>query len=186
MDKKRAIENFLEHVEYLDRLPLITDGEMDGLFGEEVSAAVAGLNNYNQAKEICMNCESRCCQATGCELYAAQFERCPIHDFRPVVCRLHFCHRFYDAGSSLLKELGDIFFDSLLAADRDGSTKVRLFDSPPLARCSPDLIAVTSPWVEAVREGSLSPEYAGELIRREAEKYRITSVFRGTFVETRD
>jgi hypothetical protein len=174
MDKQKAINCFLERVERLSRLPLITDSEMKGLFGREVAGALMELDRFNQEKQICTHCQDRCCQICGCELYAPQFSQCPIHDFRPVVCRLHFCHKFNVPGSTVVKEIADIFFDSLLAADSYGSARVRLFDSPPLAMTSPDFVAVTSPWVDAVREGSLAPEKAGKLIRREAAKYRIT------------
>jgi len=183
INKENALRNFLERVEQLSQLPLITDLEMNELFGEEVAAALAELNRYNQHEQVCWHCEKTCCQVTGCEFYAPQFSQCPIHDFRPVVCRLHFCHRFHITGSSLVEELGDIFFDGLLAADRDGSTRVRLFDSPPLAGSSPDLVAVTSPWMNAVRAGSLGPEYAAKLIRQEAEKYQITGTYIGTPIE---
>ena len=173
MDKQKAIETFLDSVEKLTRLPLITDAEMDGLFGEEVAALLAELNRSNREEKVCQNCENRCCQAISCEFYIPEFDQCPIYDFRPAVCRLHFCHRFEIADNSVMKDLADVFFDSLVAADRNGSNKVRLFDSPPLAICSPDLIAVTSPWLDKVREGTLNHKEAAKLIRQEAEKYRI-------------
>jgi len=183
MDKAKAISDFLESVENLSRLPLITGPEMNDLFGDEVAAAVADLNRHNREEQVCWQCTNRCCPIAGCELYAPQFRHCPIHHLRPVVCRLHFCHRFQTDGSSLIKELGDIFFDSLLAADRYGSPRVRLFDSPPLAATAPALIAVTSPWVKAVQEGDLDPEYAGKLIQQEADKYRIAHTSRGIALE---
>jgi len=178
MNRAKVITSFLEHVEGLSRLPLISNQEMDELFGEAVTAAVMELDRFNRKEEICRYCQNRCCQAIACEFHAPQFSRCPIHDFRPVVCRLHFCHRFHidNTGNSLVKELGDVFFDSLLAADRDGSAKVRLFDCPPLARTAPSLIKVAEPWVNAVREGSLNPERAERLIYREAVKYRSSDI----------
>ena len=185
INKDNATKIFLDRVEQLYRLPLITDSEMNELFGGEVAAALAELNRYNGEEEVCSHCEKRCCQVTGCELYAPQFSQCPIHDLRPVVCRLHFCHKFHISDNSLIKELGDIFFDSLLAADRYGSSRVRLFDSPPLGGSAPGLVAATSPWLNEVREGSLDAEYAERLIRREAEKYRIADVCSEAAVEVR-
>lgn len=177
MDKEKSINSFLENVERLYQLPLITNSEMNELFGEEVAAALAQLNRYNHENQICLRCQNRCCQASGCELYAPQFKQCPIQDFRPVVCRLHFCHSFHIQGNSIVEELGDIFFDSLLTADCLGSAKVRLFDSPPLAICAPDLVGATSHWVDAVREGSLNPEYAEKLVLHEAKKYCIAHTY---------
>jgi len=183
MDKQKAINNFLDYVERLSWLPFITDSEMNMLFGEEVSAALAELDRFNRERQICRHCEKRCCQIANCELYAPQFQRCPIYSLRPVVCRLHFCHKFHVPGNSVIEELSDIFFDSLLAADRYGSTRVRLFDNPPLAMSSPAFIAATSSWMSAVREGSLAPVKAGKLIRREAAKYRIVRTSSGTPLE---
>lgn len=172
MNKKKAIASFLEYVEQLSRLPLIADSEMHRLFGEEVAMAVAKMDRVNREEQICLLCQSRCCLACGCELYAPEFGQCPIYEFRPVLCRLHFCHRFNSAGRSVVVELGDIFFDSLLAAEQAGIARVRLFESPPLARYAPGLIAITAPWVDAVKKGSLSPKYARKLICLEAEKYQ--------------
>jgi hypothetical protein len=172
MNKKKAIASFLEYVEQLSRLPLITDSEMHRLFGEEVTTAVAEIDRVNREEQICLLCQSRCCLACGCELYAPEFRQCPIYEFRPVLCRLHFCHRFNSAGRSVVVELGDIFFDSLLAAEKAGIARVKLFESPPLARHTPGFIKTTASWVDAVRKGSLSPEYARKLICLEAEKYQ--------------
>ena len=173
INKEKAIRNFLKRVEELSQLPLINDLEMNDLFGEEVASVLAEMERNNREEQVCSNCENKCCHAISCEFYASQFSQCPIYDFRPLVCRLHFCHKFYFSVSSWMEEISDIFFESLLAADRDGSDKVRFFDSPPLTRNSPDLIVVTSAWMNAVREGCLNPEYAEKLIRQEAEKYRI-------------
>jgi len=171
MNKKKAVASFIEHVEQLSRLPLITDSEIYTLYGEEVAAAVVKMDRVNREEQICLNCQSRCCPVCDCELYAPQFGRCPIYDFRPVLCRLHFCHRFNTPGRSVVVELGDIFFDSLSAAEQAGSDKVRLFESPPLARHAAELTTATAPLVDAVRKGNLDPEQARKLIVQEAEKY---------------
>lgn len=172
MDKEKATRSFLEHVDRLPRLPLVTDVEMDALFGEEIAAVLAQLDRHNQAEHMCLQCENRCCQVCQCELYTPQFSRCPIQEFRPVLCRLHFCNRFRVAGSTLLDKLGDIFFDSLLSIDREGNPGVRLFESPPLSISAPGLVAATSPWMQALLGGTADPEQAEKAVCREAEKYR--------------
>ncbi|HEX9896034.1 MAG TPA: hypothetical protein VGA85_00015 [Dehalococcoidales bacterium] len=172
MDKAKAIQTFLEHVEHLTRLPLITDTEMNTLYGEEVTAALEGLARLNEKEQFCQNCQTRCCPAVKCELYAPQFNRCPIYEFRPPICRLHYCHRFFADDDILLKEMSDIFFDSLLTVDKLGSAKARLFDCPPLTICCPDLITATAQWMNSVREGTLNSEVAIRLIQQKAEKYR--------------
>jgi len=179
MNKEKVVACFLEHVEQLSRLPLITDSEMDELYGQEVAAAVAEMDRVNREEQVCLQCQSRCCPVCGCELYAPQFGQCPIYDFRPVLCRLHFCHRFNTAGRSVIVELGDIFFDSLLAAEQAGSDKVRLFESPPLARHAAGLTTAAAPLVDAVRKGSLDPEYARKLINQKAEKYQTPRIHHG-------
>ena len=75
MNKEKAVASFMEHVERLSRLPLITDSEMDELYGEEVAAAVAEMDYTNREEQICLNCQSRCCPVCGCELYAPQFSQ---------------------------------------------------------------------------------------------------------------
>jgi hypothetical protein len=172
MDIEKAIQTFLERVEQLPRLPLITDAEMNTLYGEEVTEALEGLVHINKKGQFCQNCQTRCCPVVKCELYSPQFNRCPIFELRPPICRLHYCHQFFDDGDILLRELSDIFFDSLLTAERAKSSKVRLFDCPPLTICCPDLVTATAKWMNSVREGTLDPEEAIKLIRQEAEKYR--------------
>ncbi|UCB42933.1 MAG: hypothetical protein JSV77_10890 [Dehalococcoidales bacterium] len=180
MNKQKAITSFLEYVEQLPHLPLITDSDMCKLFGEEVNTALAEIDRFNQKEQICLRCQNRCCPVCGCELYAPEFGRCPIYNLRPVLCRLHFCHRFNTAGRSVVVELGDIFFECLQAADQASSAKVRLFESPPLARDAPELTEATASWVDSVRKGSLDPEYARKLICREAEKYQTPDTHDGT------
>jgi len=119
LNREKALRSFLGHIDSLTRLPLITDSEMSSLFGEEVVAAIEQLDRYNQAESLCSNCESRCCLACRCELYAPEFGCCPIHEYRPVLCRLHFCNTFSETDNSTIVELGDIFFDCLLAADHE-------------------------------------------------------------------
>ena len=76
-------------------------------------------------------------------------------------------------------ELGDIFFDSLSAAEQAGSDKVRLFESPPLARHAAGLTTAAAPLVDAVRRGSLDPEYAMKVINQKAGKYQTPLTHRG-------
>lgn len=172
LNREKAVTNFLQYIDRLTRLPLITDSEMSSLFGEEVVAAIEQLDRYNQEKQLCSDCVSRCCLACRCELYIPEFGCCPIHEYRPVLCRFHFCDSFREVGSSIIRELGDIFFDSLSAADREGSPRARSFESPPLAIAAPSLVTAISPWVKMVREDTADPANAVSAIMRVAERYR--------------
>ena len=76
-----------------------------------------------------------------------------------------------------MKELGDIFLESLLMAERHGSLKIRLFDCPSMSRIVPELVAITAPLMDAIRNGTLTTEYAERLIRQQVEQYRISVPF---------
>ena len=185
IDKQRAIDIFLTRIGGLSRLPLVTDDEIAGLYGDEVAATLAELDRANHAGRTCRDCAGKCCHACGCELYSERFDWCPIHAYRPVVCRLHFCHRFEAAGSRAVTELCDVFFDGLLAAEgrraesrgdvRLGDETVRLFDSPPLAKNAPRLTVAASGWMNALDEGTLSPKRVAGLLRREAARFRMAA-----------
>ncbi len=185
IDKQRAVDVFLTRIGGLSRLPLVTDNEIAGLYGDEVAATLAELDRANDAGRTCRDCGGKCCHACGCELYSERFDWCPIHAYRPVVCRLHFCHRFDVAGSRAVIELSDVFFDGLLAAQGRGAEswgdirlddeKVRLFDSPPLARNAPQLTAAASDWMMGLNAGTLSPKRVAGLLRREAARFRTAA-----------
>ncbi len=185
IDKQRAVDVFLTRVGGLSRLPLVSDDEIAGLYGDEVAATLAELDRANQAGRTCLDCGGKCCHACGCELYSERFDWCPIHAYRPVVCRLHFCHRFDVAGSRAVVELSDVFFDSLLAAEgrsaegrsdeRLGDERVRLFDSPPFERNAPQLTEAASGWMNGLDAGTLSPKRVARLLRREATRFRTAT-----------
>lgn len=174
MDIERAVESFLRHAGELPDLSLVTDAEFRKLYGEEVVTVVAELENRDREEELCLRCVGECCRDIGCELYAPQFSQCPIHDLRPVACRLHFCHRFDDAGRSLSLALRDVFLGSLTAAEARIGEALTALDCLPLSRCLPEFVAAVVPRVEDVRRGQLCPERALALIRREARRYRTS------------
>jgi hypothetical protein len=173
MNKDGAINSFRKNINSLSRLPLITEPEMDMLFGEEVAQVLREISRLDRAEKICSNCRDRCCTLTKCELYTPRLNCCPIHDFRPVLCRLHFCARFHPENATIIRELGDIFVDSLIAAGHDGNPMVKWFDSPPLVPGCPELISAASPMVKEVENGLMVPEQAAKLILQEAEKHRV-------------
>lgn len=176
VDKQKAINGFLKYFPALSRLPLISDEEMAKLYGGEVAAALREMEQFDREAEVCARCEQRCCLAVRCELYAPQFARCPVHDFRPAICRLHFCHRFPIAASPQMRELDDIFFEGLLAARQSGIDAARLFDCPPFAQLAPGLVSRISPLVEAVRRGELAPDEAEQIIWQQAAEYRLSDI----------
>lgn len=172
IDKQRAVDTFLAQIGNLERLPLVSDVEFTRLYGEEVASTLAVLDNANGEASLCDDCGGKCCSAAGCELYSDRFDWCPIYSYRPVVCRLHFCHRFETAGRQAVVDLSDVFFDSLLAAESQGDERVRLFDSPPLERNAPQLTAAAAGWMSDLAAGTLSPKRVAGLLRRETAKFR--------------
>ena len=172
MDKGKAIASFLDCVEQLTRLPLVTDQEMKGLFRDEVASALIELDHLNREKQICLYCDRNCCQKYGCEFYAPQLEWCPIFDMRPVICRFHFCEKFQPAAGLMVRELSEIYLDSLTVAAKTGTTRLGFFDVPPFVKSAPQLIRAISPWVQAIQQGNLDPKHGRRYIRLEAIQYR--------------
>ncbi len=172
MDKQRVIRRYLENVPKLTRLPFITDGEMEQLFGEEVISTLEQISRYDEETHLCRDCQKRCCPVAQCELYDTHFASCPIYSLRPVVCRLHFCHLFQKDCAQMVTELSDIFFESLLAGEAAGISPTRLFDCPPIVRCAPEFVAVTAPTMQALKDGNIVSGEAVQIIIAEAQKHR--------------
>jgi hypothetical protein len=165
LDKDRAVGNFLANLDSLSRLPLITDAEIAHLYGADLAAALAELDFINLQEKLCQNCLKRCCQLVGCELYDTVLALCPIHHFRPLLCRMHFCTKYPSVYDPLITILGDIFLESVLAAERIDLARARFFDSPPLGRFIPALTESISTLIKTVREGKLDNEAAKSKIR---------------------
>lgn len=172
INRQHSTEVFQERVGHLVRLPFVSDDDFAELYSREVTALVTALNRANDAASICSDCGGKCCSACGCELYSEQFDWCPIPTCRPVVCRMHFCHRFEVIDSRAVSELSDVFFDCLLALEARGDKRVRLFDSPPLARNAPELIETASGWMSDLKSGAKSPEQVTAWLRREVARFR--------------
>jgi hypothetical protein len=172
MDKGKAIDRFLGRVDQFSQIALITSQEVEHLFGVEVTRALAELEHFMTENRICADCGGVCCRDIGCELYASQFGRCPIHEYRPIACRMHFCHRLDDPYRSIIIELRDVFAGCYRAIDFWDSPNLRSLDSPPFAEVCPQFVASVSSWVNAVREARLAPDRAAQMLCREAESYR--------------
>jgi hypothetical protein len=168
------VKSFLTGYDHLVRLPLISDGELEDLFSADLLQILEHLMQYNQAEQICSTCSSRCCGLIKCELYDPAFGGCPAFNLRPLLCRMHYCHKFSPAFEQEVRIIGDIFLESLLAVDRLGSAKTKLFDSPPLRLAAPTLAENISPLIAAFREGSLDKTVTLLAIQAKVEEYRIS------------
>jgi len=73
----------------------LTDEEFEALFGKQVIEAIGILDRYSE--KICQTCGGECCTTVGCEFHSDRFDTCPIYEYRPAKCRLHYCDRVLDS-----------------------------------------------------------------------------------------
>ena len=166
------MERFTEEICRSGHAILVTSDEMKDLFGEDVVASIAELDAFGREAGVCASCGGSCCADIGCELYVPEFGQCPIYEYRPLLCRFHFCHRFDAHGRDLVIRLRDFFLRCYTAISCGGSTMAESWNIPPLKEVCPDFVSASAVWVEAVRGGRISPEQGLGLIRQEAERYR--------------
>jgi hypothetical protein len=178
MDKGGAISRFLERVDTYGQIILITGNEVRELFGEEMMAALNRLESFAEEQRLCADCGGRCCDDIGCELFVSRFGQCPIHSFRPIACRLHFCQRFDNPYKSAIIELRDVFLGCYSAIDLWYSPNIASMDAPPFTPYCPEFISAVAPLVEAVRAGSAAPQDMAHLIMKQASKYRDARITR--------
>ena len=171
-DIGQEVECFLNGYDRLVRLPLISDAEVEGLFSPILLHTLAQLRQYDLNEQICAACSERCCALIRCELYDPALGFCPAFNWRPLLCRMHYCHKF-EAHWKAVKVIGDIFLESLLAAERQGSRKMALFDSPALAPVAPELAKSILTLRMTYREGQLDKTAALRALQDAAENYRM-------------
>ena len=159
-DVNSAVESFLANFRKLKYLPFITDIEAIALFGPQVTASLIELDDHNRQEQICSCCQNRCCLRVKCEVYSASFSGCAVDSLRPALCRLHFCDKFKNECGPLVKILGDIYLESLLAAAKIDSTLADLFDCPTFLPLAPRLVSLIIPVLDSARAGRLQEREA--------------------------
>ena len=172
MDRQQAIASFEKNAKNLVRLPFVENREMEQLYGEEFARTLEKLNRLGREEQVCLDCPICCCAEHSCEFYAPQFNQCPIFDFRPVICRVHFCERFKIADKSIITEVSEIFLYGTHILAASGSARSIYFNPPPFAEAIPGLISSISPWVSKVRAGKINSQYGRRGIHREVSEYR--------------
>lgn len=109
VEKNRYVQKVWKTLEarYLQIYPFLTDSEFRDLFGDTVIRILASLDCKNEA---CGECDFE----IDCPYYSKILDRCGIHLYKPVHCRLWHC---YDCGPKHLikeiRELTGIFSDQL-------------------------------------------------------------------------
>jgi hypothetical protein len=169
MDTEAVVASYLR-ARCAGQHALMTDEDVAELLGGEVGAAIARLDGVGRERRLCANCGGTCCSEIGCELFAPQLGRCPIHAYRPMACRLHFCALFGAEQRATIVELRDVFTGCVDALEREGASS--LLEIPPLAVVCPELVAAATPVVERVRLGQLDPAIAAEEISLAAARSR--------------
>jgi Fe-S-cluster containining protein len=143
-EKNQYVQGVWEKLEstYLGVYPFLTDEEFEDLFGEKILKAMAVLSC---PQEHCGVCDID----IDCPFYSRKLDRCGIHPYKPVHCRLWHC---YDCGPEGLvkeiRELTGIFADHMGPERRARKIK------------------------NALERGDLSAHEAGERFLRLVEQFR--------------
>ena len=109
MEKDSYVQLVWEKLQsrYIQVYPFLTDSEFSDLFGQRVIKVLEKLTCQNEA------C-GRCDLDIDCPYYSRMLDRCGIHPYKPVHCRLWHC---YDCGPEEIikdiRELTGIFSDQL-------------------------------------------------------------------------
>jgi hypothetical protein len=111
LDRQKAIESFAAHA--VAASAAVTDQDLGSIFGEELARAVATLELHDRERGICASCGGQCCREIGCELFDASAPRCPIHERRSLLCRMHYCERFLADHRELVVALRDVYLACL-------------------------------------------------------------------------
>jgi hypothetical protein len=153
LDVNSAIHSFISNFEGLSNLPFLTDEELETLYGSQVTAALDQLELDNLKNQICNNCKKRCCLLVKCELYDADLGHCVVQPFRPALCRMHFCKEYEAENRQLVKELGDIYLETILAAAKIDRRKSDYFDCPSFMPLVPELTQKIRAQIVSIKEG---------------------------------
>jgi len=143
-EKDLYVQGVWEKVEatYLGVYPFLTDEEFQYLFGEKILKAMAMLSC---PQEDCGACDID----IDCPFYSRKLDRCGIHPYKPVHCRLWHC---YDCGPEPLvkqiRELTGIFADHM--GPEGGARKIK----------------------SALERGDLSANEAGKRFLKLVEQFR--------------
>ena len=164
LDVNSAIQSFISNFEGIRNLPFIDDAELKNLYGPRVMAALDQLEVYNLKRQICNNCKKRCCLLVKCELYDADLGHCPVQPFRPALCRLHFCKEYEAENGQLVKELGDIYLETILAAAKIDRHKSDYFDCPSFVLLVPDITHKIRAQIVSIKEGRVTESQGLTLI----------------------
>ncbi len=179
MNTERTARNLCQSLETLPCLPFVTDEELEERLELEVIQALNLLERLNQAQGICSGCGGKCCAEMGCELFSPELGGCPIADYRPLLCRFHYCEKFGPEHEGPIKRLRNLF----AAAASHGEAESRVASGLELnmllyRACRrpddpcPHLVGNMRQIAAAARRGEMSWQEAKGKFREEVETYR--------------
>ena len=174
-----AKQNFIANLDGFPQLPFVTDLELRQLFGPEVGQALDFLEGINNGRGICSACGGECCQQMGCEFFDEAFGKCPVHEYRPVLCRFHYCDKFGEDQKWLIRELLGIFVSgvSQLEAESGAIPSIEL-NMLLYSACRkpgepyPQLIDEVRSIVADSKKGEIGRKKAVTMLREQVLSYR--------------
>ena len=179
LNTEQAIQNLIANLGKFPQLPFLTDREVRGLFGEEVGYALQSIDEINKERRICSTCGGKCCQQMECELFDETFERCPISEHRPLLCRFHYCEKFGEDLEPMGKQLLDVFVKGVSRLESEHSSIPSVELNMLLYRTCrlpekryPGLVEDLQWIVAAAKQGKLAPEEELAMLRDRVESYR--------------
>lgn len=174
LDLVASVQRFQHRMADLPQLLFVTDEEVLSLMGDDACGIIAGLDRLGAEARLCATCGGVCCSDVACELYAAQFGRCPVHRFRPLACRFHFCHRFGSTHKAQIVALRDLYLACYMLRDTGDNFKLRCLDAPPLAELCPEFVAGARPLVDGVVRGVLNTAVAAQHLKQMVKRLRTS------------
>lgn len=182
MEVDLLTQNLWRSVERLPHLPFVTDTELEDNLDLQIVQALRLLDGINRAQSICSQCGGQCCRDMGCELFTAELGCCPIADYRPLLCRFHYCEKFGPEHETLIKWLRDLF----AAAASHGEAGSRAVGALELnllllRTCRgaddpcPQLLENMCHITAAARSGEIGWQQAREQLNQQVEAYRGNS-----------
>ena len=182
LDMDRLTQNLWHSIEQLPHLPFVTDTELEDNLDLQIVQALRLLDGLNLAQSICSQCGGQCCRDMGCDLFTAELGCCPIADYRPLLCRFHYCEKFGLEHETLIKWLRDLFGAATSLGEAGSRAVVALELNLLLLRTCrgaddpcPQLLWDMRQITAAACSGEISWQQAKEQLNQQVEVYRSNS-----------
>jgi len=177
-----ATQNLWRSIEQLPHLPFVIDRELEEGLELQIVQALQLLDNLNLAQGICSQCGGKCCRDLGCDLFTPELGSCPIAEYRPLICRFHYCERFGSEQDVLIQWLRDLFTSATCHGEAGSRATTALELNMLMFRACkrsedscPQLVEKMGQIIAMARSEGISWQEAEEQLGREIEAYRSNS-----------